>query len=133
VRITRHGPVVSDSFGPLKNEGDPKDKEFVPFKEKSGVELPDSYVIALKWTALSPSTPFEAIWGFDRAQNWEEFRAAARKFHVPAQNLVPKARGPSIPLPGASPYAPTVTAGCEPLTRLQGRVYPSKQHTVQTA
>ncbi len=88
VRITRHGPVISESFGPLKNEGDPKDKEFVPFKEKSGIELPESYVIALKWTALSPSTPFEAIWGFDRAQNWEEFRAAARKFHVPAQNLV---------------------------------------------
>ena len=88
VRSTRHGPVISDSFGPLKDEGDPNDKEFIPFREKSGVELPENYVIALKWTALSPSTPFEAIWGFDQAQNWEDFRAAAQKFHVPGQNLV---------------------------------------------
>jgi penicillin amidase len=45
-------------------------------------------VIAVQWTALAPSTPFEAIWGFNRAQNWEDFREAARGFHVPAQNLL---------------------------------------------
>ncbi len=39
-----------------------EDKEFVPFKDRSGVELPEQYVIALQWTALTPSTPFEAIW-----------------------------------------------------------------------
>ena len=44
--------------------------------------------IALKWTALAPSTPFKAIWGFNKAQNWEDFREAARNFHVPAQNLL---------------------------------------------
>ena len=88
VRSTRHGPVISDSYGPLKNQGDPKDKEFVPFKDRAGIELPEQYVIALKWTALTPSTPFEAIWGFDKAQNWTDFRAAAKNFHVPAQNLV---------------------------------------------
>lgn len=88
VRSTRHGPVISDSYGPLMDHGDPKDKEFIPFKDNSGINLPANYVIALKWTALSPSTPFEAIWGFDKAQNWDDFRTAARAFHVPAQNLI---------------------------------------------
>ncbi|MBN1453838.1 MAG: penicillin acylase family protein [Anaerolineales bacterium] len=88
VRSTRHGPVVSDTYGPLKDEVDPKDKEAMPFKEKAGVELPENYVISLAWMALEPSTPFEAIWGFNNAQNWEQFRDAARDFHVPAQNLL---------------------------------------------
>ncbi|MFN8413023.1 MAG: penicillin acylase family protein [Anaerolineales bacterium] len=88
VRSTRHGPVISDTFGALKDQGDPKDTEFIPFKDRAGVELPEQYVIALAWTALTPSTPFEAIWGFDRATNWEEFRKAASEFHVPAQNLL---------------------------------------------
>lgn len=88
VRLTRHGPVISDAYGPLKDQGDPKDTEFVPFKERAGIDLPEQYVIALAWTALTPSTPFEAIWGFDKAQNWDEFRAAASNFHVPAQNLI---------------------------------------------
>jgi penicillin amidase len=88
VRISRHGPIISDSYGPLKDEVDPKDKEAQPFKDKSGISLPEHYAIAMSWTALKPSTPFEAIWGFNKAQNWDEFRAAARDFHVPAQNII---------------------------------------------
>jgi penicillin G amidase len=88
VRSTRHGPVISESYGPVKNENTDNDPEFVPFKERAGVQLPDQYAIALKWTALAPSTPFRAIWGFNKAQNWEQFREAARNFHVPAQNLL---------------------------------------------
>ena len=88
VRSTRHGPVISESYGPLKNEDTNNDPKFVPFKERAGVELPEPYAIALKWTALAPSTPFRAIWGFNRAQNWDDFREAARNFHVPAQNLL---------------------------------------------
>ncbi|MBV6395520.1 MAG: Acyl-homoserine lactone acylase QuiP [Anaerolineales bacterium] len=88
VKSTRHGPVISDVYGPLKDSGDAEDEEFEPFRERAGIELPDQYVIALAWTALSPSTPFSAIWGFDKAKNWDEFREAARGFHVPAQNLL---------------------------------------------
>jgi penicillin amidase len=88
VRLTRHGPIISESYGPLKNEGDPDDEEFEAFKDRAGIELPEQYVIALKWTALTPSTPFQAIWGFDKAQNWDEFRQAAMNFHVPPQNLL---------------------------------------------
>lgn len=89
VRSTRHGPVISEVYNPLKNEKDENDpEEFVPFKDRVGIDLPDQYVIALQWTALTPSTPFEAIWGFNKAENWEEFRTAASGFHVPAQNLL---------------------------------------------
>ncbi|HMU92908.1 MAG TPA: penicillin acylase family protein [Anaerolineales bacterium] len=88
VRSTRHGPVISDQYGPLKDVGDPEDTEFVPFKDRVSTELPEQYVISLAWTALIPSTPFEAIWGFDKARNWKEFRKAASGFHVPAQNLI---------------------------------------------
>ena len=88
VRSTRHGPVISETYGPLKNENTNEDPKFVPFKERVGIDLPEQYVISLKWTALSPSTPFEAVWGFNLAQNWEEFREAAQHFHVPAQNLL---------------------------------------------
>lgn len=88
VRSTRHGPIISETYGPIKDQGDPDDEEFEAFKDRAGIELPEQYVIALAWTALTPSTPFEAIWGFDQAQNWEEFREAASNFHVPAQNLL---------------------------------------------
>lgn len=88
VKSTRHGPVISEIYGPLMDAGDPEDEEFEAFKDRAGIELPEQYVIALAWTALTPSTPFEAIWGFNKAQNWEEFREAARAFHVPAQNLL---------------------------------------------
>jgi len=88
VRSTRHGPVVSNTYGPLKDEVDPEDPEAVPFTEEAGIQLPENYVIALAWTALQPSTPFEAIWGFNKAKNWEQFRESARMFHVPAQNIL---------------------------------------------
>jgi penicillin amidase len=88
VRSTRHGPIISDTYGPLKDTNTDNVPDFVPFKDQSGVFLPDHYMIALAWTALNPSSPFEAIWGFNKAQNWDQFRAAARNFHVPAQNLL---------------------------------------------
>lgn len=88
VRSTRHGPVISDTFGPLKDTDTDNTPDFVPFKDASGVFLPDHYVVALAWTALKPSSPFEAIWGIDKARNWDQFRAASQNFHVPAQNLL---------------------------------------------
>ena len=85
VRTTLHGPIISDSYGPLKQDVEtPNDS----FTIKSGIDLPAEYAIALSWTALEPTKLFNAIWGFDKAQNWDEFRTAARDFVVPAQNLV---------------------------------------------
>jgi penicillin G amidase len=90
VRATRHGPVVSDTYEPLLQtvktvEGATPVK---PYTEQAGIPLPDPYVVSLRWTALEPGSVFEAIWGFDNARNWDEFREAARGFAVPAQNLL---------------------------------------------
>jgi len=77
VRQTRHGPIISDTF-------------FSPeeLKQLGALELPDQFAISLRWTALEPTRLFNAVLGFDRAANWDEFRQAARDFVVPAQNLV---------------------------------------------
>jgi len=76
IRSTRHGPIITDTYGLDK------------FHEQAGVEVPENYAIALRWTALEPTHIFEAIWGFNKAQNWEEFRQAARYWAVPSQNLL---------------------------------------------
>jgi penicillin amidase len=85
VRKTIHGPIISESYGPLMQQVEVGKQSFT---EKAGIELPEHYAIAMRWTALEPTRLFNAIWGFDKAQNWEEFRTAARDFVVPAQNLV---------------------------------------------
>jgi penicillin G amidase len=87
VRATRHGPVISDSYGPLKDPAEPEPSA-TPFKDRAGIDLPDDYVIALRWTALEPNHIFDAVWGFDRAGNFEDFRESAQSFFVPAQNLL---------------------------------------------
>ncbi len=76
MRYTRHGPIISETYLPED------------FSQKAGIELPESYALALRWTALEPIYTFRAMWKFDRAQNWEDFRLAARDMGAPAQNLV---------------------------------------------
>jgi penicillin amidase len=77
VRVTRHGPVISDSFGDLED-----------FDEKTAVNLPDDYAIALRWTALEPTRLVEAIYGINTADNWGEFRTALSNWDVPLQNFI---------------------------------------------
>jgi penicillin amidase len=77
VRYTRHGPVISEVYAPLEN-----------FSEDTRIDLPENYVLTMRWTALEPSYILGAIIGFNRAQNWEEFRQAASHFAVPSQNIV---------------------------------------------
>ncbi len=85
VRSTRHGPIISDTYAPLMDNVTPT---AAAYKDKTGLQLPANYAIALRWTALEQSSLFEAIWGFDKAQNWQDFREAARFLAVPSQNLV---------------------------------------------
>jgi penicillin amidase len=77
VRYTRHGPIISDTYGPLED-----------LDQESGLDLPQPYALALRWTALDPSSIFLAVLEINRAQNWDEFRRAAEKFQVPSQNMV---------------------------------------------
>ena len=66
IRYTRNGPLISETYGLLED-----------FGALSGIELPENYAISLRWTALDVGNPFPAIWQFNQAQNWEEFRAAS--------------------------------------------------------
>ncbi len=77
VRYTRHGPVIYD---------DPTSHENV--QDTWGISLPNPFAITMRWTALEPVNIFKAIFGFNSAQNWDQFRLAASYFAVPAQNIV---------------------------------------------
>ncbi len=78
LRHTRHGIVLSDFYAPLE---DTQGSSALP-------QDPAPYALALRWTVLEPSTLLQAFAGFNKAQNWDEFRAAARFFDIAAQNIV---------------------------------------------
>jgi penicillin G amidase len=82
VRATRHGPLLSDASGDLRGVG--KDAPV------DGASHPAhaSYAVAMRWTALTPGRTADAIFALDAAGDFTGFRAAARLFAVPAQNLV---------------------------------------------
>jgi penicillin G amidase len=77
VRYTRHGPIIWDNPDDLKT-----------IQEKWGVDLPATFAITMRWTALEPVNTIKAVLGIDMAQNWNEFRQAAMNFEVPSQNMV---------------------------------------------
>ncbi|MPZ88450.1 MAG: penicillin acylase family protein [Nitriliruptorales bacterium] len=77
VRATRHGPIISDVFDPLGAYQPPQD-----------VGAREPFVIALRWTALDPGRTIDAVPALNRARDWDQFREAASRFEVPAQNLV---------------------------------------------
>ena len=77
VRYTRHGPIIYDTA-----------EQAADIRQNWGLELPENFAIAIQWTALQPADIVQAILGFDRAQNWDEFRQAAAYFSAPAQNIV---------------------------------------------
>ena len=82
VRSTRHGPLLSDVDKQLSTVG---------ANAPAGTRAPDrgnGYAVSIAWTALTPGRTADAMFGFDRATSWREFRAAAADFTVPAQNLV---------------------------------------------
>ncbi|MBP0460500.1 penicillin acylase family protein [Streptomyces montanisoli] len=82
VRSTVHGPVVSD-----------RDEELAKVGQQAPVAnlAPDrgsGYAVSLEWTALTPGKTMDAVFELDKAQNFSQFRSAARDFEVPSQNLV---------------------------------------------
>jgi penicillin amidase len=67
VRLTRHGPIMNDVVGSLKDSPE---------------------VLAFRWTALEGGRLFQSVYMLNQARNWEDFRAALRHLVVPAQNFV---------------------------------------------
>jgi penicillin amidase len=63
VVITRHGPIVSDLVG---------------------AQAP----LALRWVALEQNHLLRSVLAYDRAKDWQEFRAALADWAAPAHNFV---------------------------------------------
>lgn len=121
VRLTRHGPIVTDIETPLQ-QGKPP------------------YVASMRWTGSEVDDQFLALTHIDRAGNWEEFTAGVREFAVPGQNFVyadvrgnigywcgvrlplRSGRNSLLPLPGWDPS--TEWKGFVPFARLPHRFNP---------
>ncbi|MEU2155609.1 penicillin acylase family protein [Streptomyces sp. NPDC019396] len=82
VRETQHGPLISDRSEELETVG-----ERAPIKG-AAPDRGEGYAVALKWTALSPGKSMDAVFRINRAKDWKGFRAAAKDFEVPSQNLI---------------------------------------------
>ncbi len=76
VYSTSHGPVIGSVYG------------LDDFNQETSLEVPDQFALALRWTALEPNCVFCAVWKFNLAENWQDFRDAAQSFTVPSQNLL---------------------------------------------
>jgi penicillin amidase len=77
VRLTRHGPIVSDAINAINAESTklPKPAPLAP--------------LAFRWTALDDDdTTLQSFLELNEARNWQQFTAALRDFIVPSQNFV---------------------------------------------
>ncbi|MBI5920244.1 MAG: penicillin acylase family protein [Betaproteobacteria bacterium] len=71
VRISRHGPIISDAFA------------------EAARTTPKGYALAFAWTTLrEDDLSVQALVRLGRARNWDEFIGAMRDFHSPQQNIV---------------------------------------------
>ncbi|NHA67623.1 penicillin acylase family protein [Phycicoccus flavus] len=80
-RATEHGPVMSDVVQAAHDAG-------VRAPTADEGDQSEDYAVSMAWTGLLPGKTADAILQLDTARTFEEFRAAARSFAVPAQNLV---------------------------------------------
>jgi penicillin amidase len=77
VRVTRHGPLISDGLNAV-NAAAPPARRATPIEP-----------LAFRWTALDPDdTTLPAFLLINEARNWDEFTGALRSFVVPSQNFV---------------------------------------------
>jgi penicillin amidase len=77
VRMTRHGPLVSDAINATNAES------------KRTPKAPPLEPLAFRWTALDAAdSTLVSFLKVNEARNWDQFCAALREFVVPAQNFV---------------------------------------------
>ncbi len=67
VRITRHGPIVSDVHPAWPS---------------------DSLALSFRWTGYEVSDEVAAFWKLNRADSWDAFVEALRRFRTPCQNII---------------------------------------------
>ncbi|WP_330296794.1 penicillin acylase family protein [Streptomyces sp. NBC_00503] len=82
VRSTNNGPLISDRSSEIASVG-----SRAPVAS-SAPDRGNGYGVALRWTALDPGKSMDAVFKLDRAKDFAGFRAAARDFEVPSQNLI---------------------------------------------
>jgi len=80
VRETVHGPLLSDVIPSVAQAGQTALVE--------GKAETTSYDVSLAWTGLLPGRTADAIFKINIAQDFAQFRDAAKDFAVPAQNLL---------------------------------------------
>lgn len=81
VRITRHGPIISDVLDDVAD------------------------VLAVRWAAQEPSRVLQAVLLLNQASNYQEFRDALRYWDIPSQNVIYADREGNIgyQMPGHTP------------------------------
>jgi len=108
VRETVHGPLLSDVITSVAQAGKSALVE--------GKAEPSTYAVSLAWTGLLPGRTADAIFKINTAQDFTQFRAAARDFAVPAQNLLYADTAGHIgyQAPGQVPIRASSTVGAPP-------------------
>ena len=77
VRVTRHGPLVSDAINANNAES------------KANPKPPPLEPLAFRWTALDPDDgTLASFLKVNEARNWTEFTDALKGYAVPSQNFV---------------------------------------------
>ncbi len=81
VRVTRHGPIISDA------RDDTDD------------------VLSMRWAAQEPSRVLQSVFLLNQAQNYDDFREALRYWDIPSQNIIYADREGNIAyqMPGLTP------------------------------
>ncbi|MGZ4484308.1 MAG: penicillin acylase family protein [Nocardioidaceae bacterium] len=110
VRSTRHGPLLSDVSAQLSTVG-----ANAPV-DAGAPSRGNGYGVALAWTGLIPRNTADALFEIDKATDWDQFRAAARDFAAPSQNMVYADRAGNIgyQAPGLIPIRKSGNTGDYP-------------------
>ncbi|WP_433498971.1 penicillin acylase family protein [Sphaerimonospora sp. CA-214678] len=92
VRTTGHGPIISgvlgDAEASVPGAAAKLDEPTPGTSQDASQDASQELEVALRWTALDPGRTADAILLLNKAENFEQFRAAAATFEVPAQNLI---------------------------------------------
>lgn len=80
VRTTAQGPIVSDVVDDVAHA---VGNAPVGLRPDSGANA-----VSLAWTGLQVTQTADAVMGLDAAQDFDDFRAAARSFAIPSQNML---------------------------------------------
>ena len=86
VRVSRHGPLLSDVDPQLTSVGQQPRPSAGPGPDTRAGRA--GYGVALRWEALIPGRSMDALFGIDAAQNFTQFRSAAALLSGPSQNMV---------------------------------------------